>query len=445
MKLTAKQLNQIGVAFVLEGLAPDSPYGIELRRTLAPDASEYDLLQLGKMMAAIESEPERFDAIRRALMLQREIRGSIKNVEQGTASDVDFFELKRFLLQLNTLAPLTSEYGVTPLPAALKILDPNDTAVATFSIESSRSWELEQIRNKKATASMDERAEIAAMEEREQRRIRAEICNELREHTDAIYCNYITLGRLDFLMAKARLALQTGAIVPQIGGDRIVLEGMTNPKVRATVEKHGGEFCPITIELDRGSTVITGANMGGKTVVLHTLAMNVYLAHCGLAVYAKKAIIPKINEIFLIHEQGEHGQGLSDFGMEMVQCKRALETAQRKGECLLLFDELARGTNPFEGAAIARATVRYCNELLSYALFATHFDDVAKESRAHYQIAGLKKSVSEVLGADEVWAHMDYTLKPSNGDDSIPHDAMTICRLIGLPDELIGQIEEQYR
>ncbi len=445
MKITKEQQNEIGLSFILEKLLPDSPYGAELKRTLAPEANEKELSELAAMMDSLQREPERFERIRRVLMQLKEIRGSLKSIEEGTASDVDFFEVKRFLLRLRELCPIAEDDSIKTHEAALSILDPTGTGTATFSIEDCRSPLLEKIRREKALAAGDERVSLAAEEEREQRRVRKTLCTLLAPFVQPIYCTCSAVARLDFTLAKARLALKTGAIVPKFGGDRLLFTEMTNPLVVSEVESGGGIFCPITIELKKGSTVITGANMGGKTVVLHTLGLNICLAHLGLAVYAKKAEMPRLNQLFLIHEQGDKGQGLSDFGMEMVQCNKALLTAKKEGGCLILFDEPARGTNPLEGSSIAAGIVSYCNSLDCYALFTTHFDGVARHGTAHYQIAGLKHGLSTETGIEAIKRHMDYTLKVAAGEDETPHDALNICRLIGLPDELIERIEGRYR
>lgn len=454
MKLTKKQQNEMGLSSVLERLLPDSPMGQEQKRRLSPIKTqgelEHEIGRLSAMLSALRSGSILFDKIRQGLMLIKPIHQSIKFIAEGTASDVDFFEVKRFLLQLDTIVPTIERCNPLPdieiraLDEPLKILDPSGSRIATFSIESSWSEQLALIRRRKDT-EIDNRAELAAMEEREQQRIRSQLCDSLKAHIGDIERAYHNLGLFDFIMAKARLALSDKAIIPMLGAQNIEFEGMYNPQIKSAVEQRGGEFCPINLSLEKGSTVITGANMGGKTVVLNTLALNVYLAHCAMAVYAQSARLPYLNEVLIIHEHGEGGgQGLSDFAMEMVQCKDALALAEQRGQSLLLFDELARGTNPFEGALIVRRTVRYCNKLDCYCLFTTHFDDVAAEAKMHYQIMGLKKTIADAVGVEAIAAHMDYTLRRAQGEAKTPRDALSICRLLGLPDELMKDIEAQY-
>ena len=168
------------------------------------------------------------------------------------------------------------------------------------------------------------------------------------------------------------------------------LENVTNPWVASVLKNRGLEFTPLSIELTQGATVITGANMGGKSISLKTIVLNVVLAMCGFYVYADYAEIPFFENIQMISEELQSVQkGLSSFGAEIIQMKDVIENVEKEF-CFVVLDEFSRGTNPHEGAALVRAVTKYLNHKHVVALLVTHFDHVAEYGKAHYQVVGLK-------------------------------------------------------
>jgi hypothetical protein len=85
----------------------------------------------------------------------------------------------------------------------------------------------------------------------------------------------------------------------------------------------------------------------------------------------------------------------------------------------------------------------------------THYDNVADEGLSQYQVAGLKnldfKKISERIkksGGSEVSLiseHMDYRLLKVDGRSDPPRDALNICKLLALDNEILGAIEEKYK
>lgn len=449
MFLSKQQQNELGISFVLNDLCPDSPMGQQLKRELKPFACaaelKNELANTQLVIDILKPKPTALDDIRHGLMRLKEVRLSIDSLANATASNVDMFEIKRFLMELEGLVPKMlavlpqfSDISFNSLTDALNIIDPTKQRIATFYIESSLSAELAHARKMKQQDEQN-RSYWAAQEDAQEQAIRQQLCKALAPFVEAMAQQRYNLALLDMRMAKARLALE-GALIAQIGGTDIHFLNMQNPRVRHAVEQRGNSFCPISIDLRLGSTVITGANMGGKSVVLNTVAMNCYLAHLGLPVFAQGASLPFLNHIIPIGRLSDGvDRGLSDFGTEVTNIKQALELA-KEGTALLLFDEPARGTNPTEGAAIARSLVSYCNGRGCYALFATHFDGTSKDAIAHYRIRGLKGDIDPSCGVENLSKYMDYTLTPAPRGQDAPREAFSICRALGLPNELLNEI-----
>ena len=263
-----------------------------------------------------------------------------------------------------------------------------------------------------------------------------------------------TAGRLDFIIQKALFAVRYGGVRPEITETELELTDMINPELCDLLEQKGRSFVPVSIRLEQGATVITGANMGGKSVVMKTVALNVLLLQAGFLVCAKKARMPLFYSVKMLFDDLQSIQsGLSGFGSEIVQFQKALEEVEQ-GYSLFLLDEFARGTNPDEGAVIVQAVTKYLNEVKAISLLTTHYDKVAENARLHYQIIGLRDVDPEQIrqelaatgddGIQVIARHMNYGLYRVEGKSDCPRDALNICRMLSLKPEILEKIERAY-
>jgi dsDNA-specific endonuclease/ATPase MutS2 len=468
------QLNSIGFRFITDSIELMTPYGEALaRRPHYYTRAELPLLleeqrNVEKLMGAVREETAEINALMRLLMPVKDIRRSMEQLEMRTLSEVELFEVKRFLLQLELIAPKVDSLGlalsgieITAMPGALSIIDPDGTGTPTFYVSDRLSDRLAAIRRERrevdgrmrageaSDSLMALRTRLAAEEEDENARVRGELCMRLRVFREELLRNADSVGRLDLALGKARLAVRLGAIVPEVGGSEFTLRGMVNPRYAEALSEKGREFKPVSIELKKGSVVITGANMGGKSVAIKTLALNAMLAMCGFPVFAEEAKIPCLDSMHLLSEDREDALGgLSSFGGEMKAFDGILRETEGEEASLVLLDEFARGTNPHEGAALVRAAARLFNARSNtFAVIATHFDGVAKLARLHYQVAGLRNADANALknrlagGADRLADFMDYGLYPVSPEEEPPRDAVTIIRALGVKSEFTDLID----
>ena len=200
--------------------------------------------------------------------------------------------------------------------------------------------------------------------------------------------------------------------------------------------------------------MITGANMGGKSVAMKTVALNVLLLQAGFLVCARSARMPLFWSVHMLFDDLQSIQsGLSGFGSEIVQFQKALAEVEQ-GYSLFLLDEFARGTNPDEGAIIVQAVTRYLNDVNAISLLTTHYDKVAEHARVHYQIIGLRDVDPEQIrrelaatnedGVAVIARHMNYGLYRVEGRSDCPRDALNICRMLSLKPEILEKIEQSY-
>ena len=473
--LNDKQLASIGFTAVLNGVEVMTPYGEELRRHphFYARSEEEELLREQEnvliLRRAVRREPGRISAITRLLMPVKDVRRSISALGERTLSEVELFEIKRFLLELELIAPEVRALGaglyridITEMPAALDIIDPDGTRSPSFYVSDRLSERLAGIRRERR--AVDEamrrgenteelqikRTKLAAEEEDENARVRGLISDKLGAFREGLLENAASIGRLDLALGKARLAEQLGAIMPVVGERDFVFEGMINPRFKKALEEKGRGFVPVSLTLEKGCVVITGANMGGKSFAIKTLALNAMLAMCGYPVCAESAGLPFLDDICLLSGDSEDAEGgLSSFGGEMKAFDGILRETEGAKNALIMLDEFARGTNPHEGAALVRAAARLFNTRSNtYAVIATHFDGVARFARLHYQVAGLRNADAGKLsaelkagGSDTLLKYMDYGLYPVSQDEEPPRDAVKIIKALGVSGEFTSLID----
>ncbi len=475
----------IGLQYILETLHGCSPFGQERIRHLrfyAPeerDALESELENTARAAASVPQCRELLDRIMAELCRVKDIRASLKRCKQGDCLDhVELFECKGYLERIETLIPMFEQWNETahlsgfslhdPQPA-LSVLDPEHTRSRGFYIPDGASEGLRAVRKAKKAieerlyhAETDaerqairlERTRICADEETEERKVRETMCRALAPLIDDLLADAETIGRLDFIMQKALFASRYGGVKPEITETALELTDMVNPEIADLLQEKGRKFVPISIALDRGATVITGANMGGKSVALKTVALMALLFHAGFLLPAKAAKLPMLHCINMLFDDRQSIQsGLSGFGSEIVRFERALNETEQ-GYSLLLLDEFARGTNPDEGAVIVQAVTKYLNSIDAISLLSTHYDRVAAFASRHYQIIGLKNvdpaAISREIGPDAedgvavIARHMNYGLYRVEGKADCPKDALNICRMLALKPEILSYIETSH-
>ena len=518
INLPFAQRENIGFQYVLDALKPCSPYGeervrelkpyaptekAELQRQLGniqrvltvlaseelakrPEAPVCDLPELQAEVARIRAALEGDESCQKALdklllvfMTVKNVRPTAQKCLEAPLNEIELFELKRFLLKCWEMLPLFRQIqpilqleGVSmeDTEAALDLLDPEKNRVASFYIADGYSQHLRALRKEKREleerirplpdgeekeALQAQRSRVAAEEEHEEMRIRGELSLALRPFVPAMLHNMEAIADIDLTVEKACLARRYGGTMPTFTESSFSMTDMVNPQIADAVQGRGKTFTPVSIDLEKGATVITGANMGGKSVALKTIALNVLLIHCGFFPFAKAAKAPLFDNLFIISEDLENiDRGLSSFGGEMVRFNQVVSQLGT-GFSFILLDEFARGTNPDEGAAIVQSVTEYLNGKNAVTVLATHYDNVAQRGSAHYQVIGLKdldvdKLQAEIaslggdVGVELIGRHMNYGLYRVEGRQDCPRDALNICRLLGMDPEILQMVEKNY-
>ncbi|SHJ79445.1 MutS domain V [Anaerobranca californiensis DSM 14826] len=293
-------------------------------------------------------------------------------------------------------------------------------------------------------------AEVNKEIEHEEEKVKKYLTEEFLKYIPKFQGNCKKIGRLDWLLTKANYSREINGVKPILTTENIIkLKGAKNPVLAGVLAKRGKKVTPIDLELDSGVTVITGSNMGGKSLTLKTLGLMTALAQMGFLVPCEEMVFSPRKFIYcsLYHQQSIY-DGLSTFGVEIKALKKVLTYRDKQG--LYLIDELARGTNPIEGGALAYAVAKYLNEGDSITVMVTHFEQLLTDEFGQLRIVGLdnvtenklKKGLKGKRGVEAVEELMDYRIEKVT-KLGIPKEGLKIAALMGLPQEIIENAEKK--
>ena len=291
--------------------------------------------------------------------------------------------------------------------------------------------------------------ELNAEIEQEEERVRELLSRKIAEKETVLLANCEKMGALDLALARAIYAIKHDLTKPEITEEHVIaFEDGRNLQVEDIIREKGKTYCPISLSLADGVTMITGANMGGKTISLKLAGQIPILAQYGFFVPAKHAKIGLSNYMqILIGDSQSVERGLSSFGSEMEELKEILDKGQERS--LILIDEIASGTNPTEGTALTKSLVDYLIEKPYISLITTHFESVTeREDIVNMQVRGLADCNFTLLNREIQHAnrrdriniiskYMDYRLYRVDSEAQVPEEALSIAAMLGINKEII--------
>ncbi len=217
-------------------------------------------------------------------------------------------------------------------------------------------------------------------EQREVERILRTLCQSIGAEAGAIRAAVRCLSAIDLAQAKARLGAELDAPLPAEDGE-INWISATSPDLILHAARHPlltGEVVPISAALngDARCVLITGPNTGGKTVALKTIGLLCLMAQSGLPIPAEIGTrLPVLENVFAdIGDEQSIEQSLSTFSAHMTNIVRIIDAAGPR--TLVLLDELGAGTDPSEGAALARSLLQEFLELDCLLVATTHHGEL---------------------------------------------------------------------
>ncbi|HEY8364347.1 MAG TPA: DNA mismatch repair protein MutS [Haloplasmataceae bacterium] len=464
--INEKLLSIIGFDYIVGELNIQSSYGKNYFKKLLPFSTKEELekeysyieLYMGYLDELIELDD--------LFMHLKDINSSLKKCENGYVLDiVDLYEIKVQALIIDKISKITNplkldSFVLEDCQEVLSLLSDNDNYTPDFYLYNAYSDNLSRIRKRKREIErqirdnpiekeqlLELRHELVIAEQEEELKVRTDLSKKLRPLMKIIRSNIHKLSHMDVLIAKARLAKKYHLVKPIITDKNLVLSNMEHPLISKNVCEQGNRYTKNTISMSCGTTIITGANMGGKSSIIKTIAFNVYLAHLGFYVFADYCEFPLLNGIlYLGLDTDNNAHGLSTFGQEIVLLNEIVRK-MKKGSYLICIDEFARSTNPYEGQKFVKALAKFANNYSSYTLIATHYDNIADNTMAHYQITGLKEvkideSKSFLYNINQL---MDYTLIKVNSESDVPKEAYKVAKILQIDDDFQKFLDVSYK
>ena len=372
------------------------------------------------------------DTLRFRLQGLKDIRTTIRNLSQkAVLDDIELFEVKHLALLATDVKKLLEQHGmdrVVEIPAldeVISILDPDGMKIATFYIYDSYCAQLKDLRNQ-MRQHPEQQDELLLQAGELEEGVRQDLSRQLHPFAAAIEQAQQALAQIDVNLAKAIQMRQMGLTFPTLSPDGSnAYEAMFHPHVKQALAERGRMFQPVDICFGLEPTLITGANMGGKTVVLKTLTLCQYLFQFGFGIPAASARIAVKDEIyFCIGDEQSVEKGLSSFAAEMKNIDAVIKASRENRKLLALIDEPARTTNPTEGAALVTALLTVLAGKDMSLVMTTHYDIEPGEARC-LRVKGFENG------------EMDYRLIEVQ-DGEVPHEALNIAQSLGIDSEWIN-------
>jgi len=362
----------------------------------------------------------------------KDIRTTIRNLaKKAILDDIELFEVKHLAILATDVAKLLQQHGmgeVVEIPAldeVITILDPDGMKIATFYIYDSYCAQLKDLRSQMRQHPEQQDDLLLEASELEEG-VRKDLSQQLHPFAAAIEQAQLALAQIDVYLAKVMQMRQMGLIFPALSKDGTShYEAMFHPQVKEALANRHKQFQPVSIGFGHQPTLITGANMGGKTVVLKSLTLCQYLFQFGFGIPAVTARIAAKDEIyFCIGDEQSVEKGLSSFAAEMKNIDAVIKASRKDKKLLALIDEPARTTNPTEGTALVSALLQLLADRDMSLVMTTHYDIEPGEARC-LRVKGFENG------------EMDYQLVEVQ-DGEVPHEALNIAQSLGIDSEWIN-------
>ncbi len=387
----------------------------EFLTPLTQVANEINRCILSEEEVADDASPK-LRSIRRNMVLTNEkIRNQLNSMVNGS---------HRTYLQDAVITMRNNRYCI-PVKAEYKgqvhgmIHDQSSTG-STFFIEPAA---VVSLNNQLRELELEEKKEIEV--------ILATLSAQIGEHVEEIRINQRMMTTLDFIFAKAKLAMDQNATRPIFNTDHYInIRKGRHP----LLDKK--KVVPIDIHLgkDFDLLIITGPNTGGKTVSLKTVGLFTLMGQAGLHIPAlDRSELSIFTEVYAdIGDEQSIEQSLSTFSSHMTSIVHILGHADADSLCL--FDELGAGTDPTEGAALAISILNYLHDRGIRTMATTHYSEL--------KIYALSTSFVENACCEFSVETLKPTYRLLIG---IPgkSNAFAISSKLGLSEEIINAAKEQ--
>ena len=329
------------------------------------------------------------------------------------------------IVETDAMISIRDGHAVIPVAAA------NKRKLSGFIHDESATGRTFYIEPVEVVELNNELRELEYAEKREVVRILTELTAVLRLDVDGIARIEGYLTTIDALRAKARWALDNGAVRPIISTEgRLLLRKARHPLLEQTLKEQGKAIVPLDMELnaERRILVISGPNAGGKSVCLKTTGILQYMVQCGFLVpVLENSEFPLFDSLMIdIGDQQSLENDLSTYSSHLVNMKAMLQEASE--HTLILIDEFGSGTEPTIGGAISESILERFVERRAYGVITTHYANIKYFASRNEGVA------NGAMAFDVKNIQPLFSLEMGKPGSSF---AIEVARKIGLPEEIV--------
>ncbi len=274
--------------------------------------------------------------------------------------------------------------------------------------------------------------ELEADEKREIIRILSSLADSIRPDIPSILSSYEFLADIDFIHAKAALAMDMDAVCPVLEKKPAIdWVQAVHPLLRISLARHDKKVVPLDLRLDTKTSIllISGPNAGGKSVCLKTAGLLQYMLQCGMPVPMRfNSHVGIFKSIFIdIGDEQSIEDDLSTYSSHLVNMKQMMRYCDRNS--LILIDEFGSGTEPNIGGAIAEAVLMRFNQSHAFGIITTHYQNLKHYADSNDGI------MNGAMLYDRHLMQPLFILQTGNPGSSF---AVEIARKTGIPEDVIA-------
>lgn len=329
------------------------------------------------------------------------------------------------IVDADAMISIRDGHAVIPVQAA------NKRKLSGFIHDESATGRTVYIEPVEVVELNNELRELEYAEKREIVRILTELTALLRIDSAGLREIESYLSTIDMLRAKARWAIDNGAVKPIISTDgRLLLRKARHPLLEQSLKGHNKAIVPLDMELnaEQRILVISGPNAGGKSVCLKTTGILQYMVQCGFLVPTlENSEFPLFDSLMIdIGDQQSIENDLSTYSSHLVNMKAMLGEASER--TLILIDEFGSGTEPTIGGAISEAILERLVKRKAYGVITTHYANIKYFASRHDGVA------NGAMAFDVKNIQPLFSLEMGKPGSSF---AIEIARKTGLPEDII--------
>jgi DNA mismatch repair protein MutS2 len=353
-------------------------------KTFISDTSANSFPYLHSLLAGQFIEPGIISGINRVLDAEGNVRDNaspaLLEIRKSLSQMIHQIDKKiaQALTQakLNKYIPADTEIAIRDGRAVIPVNSSNKRKIGGVIIDESATGQTSYIEPTEVFELRNSIRELELAERREIVKILIELADALRPYIQLLKQSLDFLGRLDFLRAKALLAIETGSLKPVLREQQSFnWIQARHPLLMLSLKKQNREIIPSDISLDENNRIliISGPNAGGKSVLLKTVGLLQYMLQCGLLIPVLDTSETGIfDHLFIdIGDQQSIENDLSTYSSHLLNIKNLLDIADKS--TLFLIDEFGAGTEPQSGGAIAEAVLETLNDKKAFGVVTTHY------------------------------------------------------------------------